>query len=245
MYMQQTPFYKLSGLVINIFLIVFAFAGCKKQTIELPATTGEIITAKAGSKPGTYPVVSLRLTVDDAGTNITSDGEGDYINGVDNVKVVFDQYGNFMFSGASNNPNTPMPRYLNYNFGNPLFSYSIGGIERGNFISTGKTETSPTFTPLQNLAEGATQCIGFSAGLMNIVGGVVNFHRNAGTEDTPTTPTAYVYVKKVSSTQWIMTPVPPLSGGCSTISNVAALRINGALYGYYNMPFSFTLTKLP
>jgi hypothetical protein len=150
-----------------------------------------------------------------------------------------------MFSGASNNPNVPMTRYLNYNFNDPLTpNPPVTGIHQGKFISTGATATSPAFTPLQNLGIGATQCIGFSGGLTNIVGSVVNFHRNTNTEDTPNTPTAYVYVTRISLTQWIMTPVPPLSGGCSAISNVAALRVSGVLYGYYNMPFSFTLTKL-
>jgi hypothetical protein len=80
-------------------------------------------------------------------------------------------------------------------------------------------------------------------GLFTLAEGFVIFHRQP-TEDNSTTPTAYVYVTRNSETQWTMTPVPPLSGGCSTISNVASLRTNTGLVGYYNMPFSLTLTKI-
>jgi hypothetical protein len=102
---------------------------------------------------------------------------------------------------------------------------------------------------IQDLAVGQTKYIGFSAGISIIESGVLNFHRNS-TEDTPTTPTSYVYVTRISASpagpgQWLMTPAPPASGSCSSISNVGALRINTVLYGYYNMPFSFTPTKIP
>ena len=150
-----------------------------------------------------------------------------------------------MFGAASSNPRVPpMTRYLNINFDNPLSGYPARGIEKSNFISTVTTTTSPNSTLLQNLTIGQTKCIGFSAGISTIESGVLNFHRN-NTEDTPTSPTAYIYVTRTSSTEWLMTPVPPSAGGCSTISNVGALRINTVLYGYYNMPFSFTLTKKP
>jgi len=168
-----------------------------------------------------------------------------FVNGTGNVKVVFDQSGNFMFGQASSNPRVPpMTRYLNLNFNSPLLSYPDGGFQQSKFISTVTTITSPSPTALQNLAVGQTKCIGFSAGISTIENGVLNFHRNS-TEDTPTSPTAYIYVTRISSTQWVMKPVPPLSGGCSAVSNVGALRINTNLFGYYNMPFSFTLTKIP
>lgn len=244
--MKKNFFKNASGLIISALFLTLAFTSCTKQTSTVfQAPVPETLTTAKGSKPGTTAEVSLIMTINDAaGNKITSDNGTAYENGVGNVKVVFDQYGNFMFGAASSNPRTPpMTRYLNYNFSNPLASYPVGGIERGNFISTGQTATSPDNTLLQNLAVNATKCIGLSAGLMNIEGGVVNFHRNTSTEDIPGTPTSFVYVTRISSSQWIMTPVPPTTGGCSTISNVAALRINSALYGYYDLPFFITLTK--
>ena len=185
------------------------------------------------------------MTVNDAaGNRIASDGGGSYIDGQQNSSIYFSTSGNLQFTtSASNNPKTPTTRWLNVDLSDPIAGYPVRGTEKSNFISTITTVTSPNPILLQNLAVGQTKCIGFSAGIMTIADGVLNFHRN-GTEDTPTSPTAYVYVTRTSSIEWLMTPVPPLSGGCSTISNVGALRINTALYGYYSMPFSFTLTKL-
>jgi hypothetical protein len=247
-FMKQATFYKPPTLILSLLLLMFA--SCTKQRADIVPVDGstEDVTAKGGPKPGTYPEVALKLSVSDAAENkITSDGAGDYFNGQQNLKVVFDVYGNFIFSGASNNPNVPLTRYIKYDFSNPsplTPNATVTGIYTGNFISTGQTATNPDNTPLQNLAINATKCIGLSAGLLNLEGGVVNFHRNQSTEDTPGTPTAFVYVTRINPAQWLVSPIPPSTGGCSDISNIAALRVNTALYGYYNMPFLFTLTKL-
>lgn len=236
------------GLIMSALMLIFSATSCTKKTNEVvkPAVPEEFATAPGGNKPGTTTEVSLSMTINDAtGNKITSDNLGPYVNGVGNVKVVFDKSGNFMFGAASSSPRVPpMTRFLNFSFDSPLPTYNARSAETSNFISTITTVTSPNPTALQNLNIGDTKCIGFSAGLINISGGVVNFHRNTNTEDTPTTPTAYVYVTRNSPTEWTMTPVPP-PVGCSNISNVAALRINTTLYGYYNMPFSFTLTQIP
>lgn len=246
--MKRFPFYKLSGLVMNVLLLTFMITSCVKKTSDLKEASlpEEFASATAKGKPGTTAEVSLSMTVNDALENkITSDGGGAYVNGTGNVKVVFDQYGNFMFGAASSNPRVPpMTRYLNINFDSPLPGYQAKSGDQSRFISTITTVTSPNSTHLQDLIVGQTKCIGFSAGISTIESGVLNFHRSS-TEDTPTSPTSYVYVTRISSTEWLMTPVPPLSGGCSAISSVGALRINTVLFGYYNMPFSFTLTQIP
>lgn len=245
--MKRIPFYKLSGLFLNVLLLTIAFTSCTKKTTEIGqnVSSEEFATAPGGNKPATSTEVRLKLTVNNAsGNQITSDGGGSYIDGQENCSIYFSTSGNLQFTtSASNNPKTPSTRYLNINFDSPLPNYPARSVEQSRFISTITTVTSPNPTLLQDLSVGQTKCIGFSAGISTIADGVLNFHRNS-TEDTPTSPTAYVYVTRTSSTEWLMTPVPPLSGGCSTIPNVGALRINTALYGYYNMPFSFTLTKL-
>src|SRR4030095_12580775 len=247
--MKRVLFYKQSRLIMNVLLLTFVITSCAKKNTDLKQnpTPEEFATAPGGNKQGTSTEVRLKLTVNDAaGNNITSDGGGDYVDGQKNSSIYFSTSGNLQFTtAASNNPHTPITRWLNINFSDPLSGYPARGTEKSNFISTVTTVTSPNPTLLQNLAVGQTKCIGFSAGISTIENGVLNFHRNS-TEDTPTSPTSYVYVTRISAgpDQWLMTPVPPVSGGCSTISNVGALRINTALYGYYNMPFSFTLTKL-
>jgi len=228
--------------------IFFSFMACQKQTsyVQSSGVNEEIATGKAGSKPGTFPEVLVKVTVNDVGNNVTSDGGGDYANGSQAVSAKIDQYGNFIFScgKTGRGPGAIQVRWLNYNFSSPLPGYSASGNERGAYIATIKSSVaSSTFIPLQNLEVGSTECITMAMGLYTLADGVVNFHRQP-TEDNSTTPTAYVYVTRNNETQWTMTPVPPLSGGCSTISNVASLRVNTELVGYYYMPFSLTLTKI-
>jgi hypothetical protein len=245
--MRQITLYKPLGPVIKLFFLAIAFTSCKKQNSDVttPANPETISTSKGGPAP-TYPEVPLRMTVNDAVENkITSDGLGEFVNGTQNVKVMFDKYGNFIFNTrASNNPNVPMVRRLNYNFNSPISSNPlVTGIETGSYITGGKSATSSGYTPLQDLVVGTTQCIAFSAGLINFDPKVVNFHSNW--EDVPNTPTAFAYVSRMSQNQWVISPVPPLGGGCSSISNVTAFVTNGgALVWYYHMPYSFTLTSL-
>ena len=250
--MKQKPFYYPSGLIMITLSLAFVIASCTKNASDVVTISDsrEVASAKA-SKPGsTTTEVRLKLTVNSA-TGITSDGNDTYVDGQDNSSIYFSTAGNLQFTtSASNNPHTPTTRWLNVNFSNPLSGSPVGGIEKSNFIST-QTGTGPDPTALQNLARDATKCITFSAGFMTITGGVLNFHRSP-TEDNSGTKSSYVYVTrtKVSSVdgidEWLMTPAPPSLPfvACSLISNVGALRINGTLSGYYNMPFSFTLTKL-
>jgi hypothetical protein len=245
--MKQISFYKLSGLVMNVLLLAFVITSCTRKTTEVGqnASSEEFATAKAGSKPSTYPEVPLIMTVVDAGNKITSDNGNPYINDVDNVRVVFDQYGNFMLAGASNNPHVLQPRFLKYDFSDPVAGYAARpNIEQGKFISSGETTTSTNSTPPQNLAFGATRCIGMTAGIITIANGVLNFHRLPYDDtDEGANPTAYVYVTRIDNDHWVITPVPPTSAGCSSVSNVGSLRINGVLTGKYNMPFKFLLER--
>lgn len=247
--MKRISFYKLSGLIINVLLLTFAITSCTKKTTAVGQAVNpeEFVTASAGNKNGTYPEVPLIMTVVDAGNKITSDNGTPYANDVDNVRVVFDQYGNFMLTAASNNPHVPLSRFLNFDFSDPVSGYTARGSEKGNFISSGQTTTSPNSTPPQNLANGATRCIGMTAGLSTLANAVLNFHRLPYDDtDAGSNPTAYVYVTRIDANHWEITPMPPLSGGCSSVSNVASLRINGVLTGKYNMSFKLLLErKLP
>lgn len=239
--------FKNVSLLLSAFVLSFIIQSCSKSgTTTEPSITTEEATATAKGKPNTLSEVLLKLTVNGAGNNVTSDGNNDYINGVQNVSARIDQYGNLIFSCGSSGhgPSATPDRWLNYNFSSPLTGSSVRNNEKGAYIATIKSSIVPTtFIPLQELTVGSTECITMAMGLFTLENGVVNFHRQP-TEDNNSTPTAYVYVTRNSDIQWTMTPVPPLSGGCSTISNVAALRVSTELVGYYNMPFSLTLTKL-
>ena len=248
--MRQNQFGNSFIASLSILALIFLGTSCEKKATDLVniSNVKDLASASSGKVGGTTTVqeVRLKLTVTDAGNQVTSDGGTAYVDGIQNTSIYFSTAGNLQLStSASNNPNTPTVRWLNVNFGSPLFGSPLRGIEKSNFIST-LTGTGPNTTAIQNLTPGQTKCITLSAGFMTIAGGVLNFHNR--TEDILTSPTSYVYVTRMDPdinghAQWLMTAAPPLSfTGCSNISNVAALRINGALYGDYNMPFSFTLT---
>ena len=242
----STIFYSVPRfLCISIVILTLHLfsSSCQKEN-NTTSTTNELAQGldQRGKTGNTINEVRLKLTVNDAaGNNITSDGLGDYVDGTQNASIYFSTSGNLQFSTASNNPRTPTARWLNANFGSPLSGSTPRGNEKSNFMASA-TGSGTNPTAIQNLAIGETKCITLWLSLgMTLSGGVLNFHGK--NEDSNTTNTSYVYVTRLSTTQWLMAPIPP-SGftGCSTISNVGALRISSVWNGDYNMPFSFTLT---
>lgn len=233
-----------SGLVLAVFFMIFS-TSCKKTNIKPgdDANPVDLSSAKGNSGKPTGPVeVFLKVTVDNtAGYNITSDGGGDYVTGSQSVSAKFDASGNFIFScglGGHGN-NTYMIRWMNINFSQPIQVFinpPITGSDKVTAITTGFV-AAYTFIPLQSLAVGQSECVGLTGG--SNANWVMNFHRTA--EDVNGSPSAYAVFTRISATQWKVTT----AGSCSPNSNVASLRYGpGTLYGYYNMPFSFTLTKL-
>lgn len=248
--MKQYHFSTVLKLSLSTLTFIFVITSCEKKAIDVVAFSNskEVADAKA-LKPSSLPTISLRVTVNDAaGNNITSDGRGDYINGIDKVQAIIDQSGTFAFN-TNTSSRLAAIRWVTYNFNNPVDpanTYRPSPSNSKNYhISTGSSPygTSP-FIPLQNLGVNgnpATECIYMGNGLYNsTTAWRVSFHK--GLEDTQTSPTAFAIVTRVSLTQWTITPM----GTCSPNSNVASLRndANNTLYGYYYIPFSFTLTKL-
>ena len=136
-----------------------------------------------------------------------------------------------------------------YNFNNPVdpnnsYRPSPDNMHNYHFSTGGSPYGTNPFIPLQNLGingNPATECIYMGNGVSNsTTTWRVSFHK--GNEDTPTSLSAFAVVTRISNTQWKVTPV----GSCSPNANVGALRNDdgSVLYGYYYMPFSFTLTKL-
>src|SRR5437773_9558546 len=107
---------------IVMALIAIMILSCKKSSVPAIQSSNQNEAEVAKAKPTNPPVVSLAVTVSNAtGNNITSDGLGDYINGVKNVQAILDQSGTFAFNtNSASNPNTLATRWVNYNFNNPV-----------------------------------------------------------------------------------------------------------------------------
>jgi hypothetical protein len=241
LFQKKNPFINASRIIMNALFLILVIISCTKKTNEIPTTANseEVAVAKA-SKPNTLPGVSLNVTVREVvGDKITSDGGGSYVSGSQSVSAIFDQYGNFIFScGTSGHgPSATLVRWLNINFDSPIQIFinpPITGNDKVTAITT-IVVAAFTFIPLQNLVVGQSECVGLTGG--SGAEWVMNFHRNA--EDVSSSPSSYAVFTRINSTQWTVTPV----GSCSPNSNVCALRNGpGTLYGYYNMPFAFTLT---
>lgn len=239
--MKQNQFSTAFKLSLSALTLTFAVISCTKNKTEVQnAQETEQVSSLQSAKPGPATPVSLKVTVNNAsGNNLTSDGGGDYVTGSQSVSAVFDQYGNFIFTcglGGHGN-NTYMIRWLNINFSQPIQIFinpPITGNDKVTAITTIKV-AAYTFIPLQNLTVGQSECVGLTGG--SGADWVMNFHR--GAEDVSSSPSAYAVFTRINSTQWTVTP----AGSCSPNSNVCALRNGpGVLYGYYTMPFSFTLT---
>jgi len=249
-FMRRILFPTPTALLANSLFIVLIFIACKKQPDVAAPGSPEEIAEKAGSSPNSLPVVSLRVTITDVGYGITSDGKGDYVNGVDYVQATLDQSGTFAFNTLnSNSPKTIAKRWVNYNFNSPLDPNNIyrptPDLQHNYHFSTGGSTfgTNP-FIPLQNLGingNPSTECIYMGNSVANSTTvWRVSFHK--GNENTADSPTAFAVATRKSTTQWTITPL----GSCSPNANVASLRNDdgSVLYGYYYIPFSFTLTKI-
>lgn len=241
--------------LINILLLGLLFISCKKETAQpvFSTSTEEFATAKSGGNPNTPPVISLRVSVSDAAANnITSDTKGDYINGVDYVQAVLDQSGTFAFNTLNaSSPKTIAKRWVNYNFNSPVdpgntYRPDPNNSKNCHFSTGGSIYGTNPYIPIQYLGVNGnptSECIYMGNSVANnSTSWRVSFHK--GNEDVSTSPTAFAVVTRASINPdiWTIAPV----GVCSANSNVASLRSDDGsfLYGYYYIPFYFTLTKL-
>ncbi|SDB66265.1 hypothetical protein SAMN03097699_3217 [Flavobacteriaceae bacterium MAR_2010_188] len=243
-----------TNFILNVLLLTTIVLSCSKEDVSnvTESDSEKIATANLrGGKPNALAVISLKVTVNDAeGNNITSDGKGDYFNGIDYVQAILDQSGTFAFNTfapPSKVKNAKVTRWVNYNFNNPVdgntYRPDPSTSENYHFSTGGSVFGTSPFIPLQNLGVNgnpATECIYIGNGISNsTTAWRVSFHK--GLEDVSDSPTAFAVVTRTSINPdiWTITPV----GACSLYSNVAALRNNATaeLYGYYNLPFSFTL----
>jgi len=197
----------------------------------------------------TPSVVSLVVTVANADSvgnayGIQNDGMGSYTDGSQNVQAILDQYGTFAFNTLAKGRTAT--RWVSYNFNNPVDpsnSYRPDPSNLQNYhFSTGASDFQP-FIPIQNLGVNGnpvSECIYMGNSVANSTSQWrVSFHK--GLEDVATSPTAYAVVTRQSVNPQIWTITP--AGSCSAVSNVASLRSadSSILYGYYNLPFHFTL----
>lgn len=236
-------------------LTILAAAACSGEPPIAPARSAIAVGAASAGRTPTLSPISLVVTVDDADAagnayGIRSDGQGAYTDGIQNVQAAIDQYGTFAFNTFNTTPSKKTPaatRWVHYDFSHPVDpsnTYRPAPSDANNYhFSTGATSFNP-WVPLQNLGVNgnpSSQCGYNGNGMSNsTTGWRVSYHK--GLENTADSPTAFAVFTRVSVSPavWTVEPV----GSCTGNSNVASLRNSSTdeLYGYYYIPFHFTLT---
>jgi hypothetical protein len=252
--MEKSPLGIASKRTIAAVLSVIIISSCNKSSSPGIQSSNKNEAEAAKAKPTFPPVVSLAVTVSDAtGNNVTSDGLGDYINGVSNVQAILDQSGTFAFNtNSSSNPNTLGTRWVNYDFNNPVdptntYRPNPSNTKNYHFSTGGSAYGTNPFIPIQYLGINGNiskECIYMGNSVSNTTSSWrVSFHK--GNEDVQNGATAFAVVTRTKIKavdgvdEWTIAP----SGPCTFNSNVAALRSSDGtlLYGYYYIPFLLTL----
>lgn len=232
-------------------LAVLGLSACSIDRATEPAGSSRVPLAANAARTATLTPVSLVVTVSDTDSlggayGIHSDGQGAYVDGTQSVQASIDKYGTFAFN-TNTSTRKAATRWVRYDFDHPVDpnnTYRPSPTNDNNYhFSTGASSFSQ-WVPLQNLGVGgnpATQCGYMGNGISNSTQSwKVSFHK--GLDDVSDGPTAYAVFTRISTSPavWTVEPV----GSCSPASNVAALRdaSTNQLYGYYTIPFHFTLT---
>jgi hypothetical protein len=232
-------------------LVAASLAACSKSSPSTASLAAPSPLAQ-DAKPGTPPVVSLTVTVSNTDSfgnaaGITNDGAGAYVDGSQNVQAQLDASGTFAFNTFNARRGTAT-RWLNYDFSHPIDPSNtfVPSQDHGQnyHFSSGGTQYSP-WVPVQYLGTPGypiSECgyMGNSFAANSTTNYRVSFHK--GYENTQASPTAFIVVTRTSVSPAVWTVQP--AGSCSPKSNVAALRSDDGtvLYGYYSLPFLFTLT---
>lgn len=241
-------------IIASLVAAAVASASCNQSQGKGLSPVGPSVASALSldAKGKSIGPVSLRVAVSNTdafgnAAGITNDGLGDYIDGSQNVQAQLDSSGTFAFN-TFNSTHGNAARWVNYDFSHPTDPSNTFGPPQDHaqnyHFSTGASAFSP-WVPLQFLGTPGYPAIecgymgnGFSAN--SSTGYRVSYHK--GFEDTQSSPTAFAVFTRTSVNPSVWTVQP--AGSCSPTANVAALRSSDGtiLYGYYTIPFLFTLT---
>ena len=227
-------------------VVASILAACSEPATSPRITPSHAVSAARGDGVSAVPLVVTISSLDGAGNpyRIQSDGKGVYTDGLQDVQAELDVFGTFAFNTETRNRNAT--RWVTYDFSDPVdpsntYRPTPSNLKNYHF-STGASQFSPKI-PIQNLGVNGnpvSQCMYMGNSIANATTQWrVSFHK--GLEDVANSSSAYAVVTRtsVSPAVWTITP----SGACSPVSNVASLRSedSSVLYGYYRLPFLFTL----
>lgn len=226
-------------LNLTYLLMLLAITGCEKElqpsNEEQAASTGNINARIVGN-------TALSVTVIDGtaenGYRINSDNATPYVNAQQQVEaVLLSSDGNFYMNTNSNTTKATIRRLV-FTDGT-LSGKTMNGLPNYSL----RTTIADGATLIQNMAEGASQLVGFRIWGIKLKG-VTDWrlvYKNGYESDYWNTAslTDYAKVTKVSSTQWI---IEPASHATAALYQGNASSSADRL-GYHVIPFKLILTK--
>jgi hypothetical protein len=244
--MKKVMFNNVSRLTITVLLITGAITSCKKTNDILTSNSNDAASSAQYRRTG-LSTVPLKVTVaatDNVGNayKITGDGNidnnGDYVNSLQNVSASFDQYGNLQFDtnpGINNKTKPVAQRWMNFTFDSPVTGSSA--VNPANHTTNPKGDYRMVTningqTPAQSMSIPSSETIELGGGFTDGSSTDWNFsfhYNNVGA-------TSYATLTRIDSKTWTITG--------ATNPPIARLISNGIVIGFYNLPFSLTLTAL-
>lgn len=236
--MKKNLFKNGFGLGISVLLLTSILSSCQKNANDVLNDKSNDVNSAAQARRNVVSTMPLKVTVNyTSGNKITSDGQGDYTNGQQNVSAYFDQYGNFQFD---TNPVIRNKRYnalrsLNFTFDSPVSGYStanpanITTNAKGNYRMVSQNDGQPA---AQSMINGTSQTIRLGGGFADGTSTDWNF----SLQYNNVANTSYATITRTALNTWTITG--------ATNPPIARLIENGTVIGFYNLPFSITLTKL-
>lgn len=225
----------LSNMQLAAVSAMILLGACSGDTVGTsPLRSAAPLLAKAAAS------IPLSVTVQDAGTRLTSDGGGAYVHGVAGITAQIDGFGNLKFASTAS---AAPQRTLDFDFSAPLnpantFSPSTSGQRFFQILTNPNTASGAP--KISELAVGASACYYATAAFQTVTTGNQAWFNLAHDPQS-----VLVTVQRDASAQWTM------SSGCGATSGGAAgvwtqdltVRRSTAVFrGYYDMSFSFTLT---
>lgn len=232
-----------------------------------------------GAKPTSYPVIPLKLTVNatqqfdpltGTATIVSSDGNGQYVDGQDGVCASLDDYGNLIIHFNCKSSSTPrrlgwyVPTQLapptspsapctilypvtSPSNPTPAYTNNITTVQATD-KTTAAFQVMQTYDGTSNTIYYIQFFIGTAFSDANQTTYRLNYHRTNGYFPTDAAMASYAQVRRMSATQWVLESVTP-SGLSGTPPNVAMLmwlttqhnQSTATECGFYQVPFSFTL----
>jgi hypothetical protein len=213
------------------------------------AGSGPKIAMTAAAAPSKNVVLPIAMQVMDAGPSgaykITSDGLGEYVDGLQGMTVEIDSYGNLQITPLNGTSSTPPQRTLRFDFSaptDPLNSYRPDESGQLNFKIKTNAVGLPRIQDLGVNGNPASACYSATIAHNN---GTTHHRAIFNPASDPSSTRALITRTSISPAAWTMVS----DSQCPVTANVAGVwsqdlvRKNAPLVfrGYYNLQFSIQL----